>query len=275
MIWQIIFLLVLGTFIGSFLSVLIPRLYHDIPGIIAGRSHCSKCQKKLSPSELIPIISYVILKGKCSKCKKEISLFYPLIELSTGILFAISLPLVKIFSITPFSLNSQNLLVTPDFWEFMIWIFILTMLVFIFFYDARYYSIDDRVMIPALILTAILIALLPTNKFLPDIKSALLGALIPFLFFLVQILISKGKWIGTGDLRIGLFIGLILGWPKIIIGLFLSYIIGSIFGIILALQKGSIKNIKIPFGPFLTLGTFITIFAGDVIWQWYLNLIYV
>ena len=263
-----------GAIIGSLLSVIIPRLHDNIPGIIKGRSHCPECKTKLRVKDLIPLISYFLLKGKCASCSKTISWFYPVIEWSTALCFALSLPLFHNLNLNPITFDYQSLLFTTDFFLFIFWLFCLSLLLFIFFYDAKYYSIDDRIMIPGIILTLIIIALLPEQNLFPSLKSAIIGALIPFIFFGGQILLSKGRWLGSGDLRIGILMGLILGLEKILIALFLSYIIGSIFGIIIGLQKGTIKGIKIPFGPFLAIGTFLAFFFGEQIINWYLEIIF-
>lgn len=215
----------------------------------------------------------MLLKGKCSNCKNKIPYFYPLLEISSGFLFAASLFFVKNVGLNPFQLNESGIIFSQDLFLFIFWLFCLSILIFIFFFDVKYYLIDDRVMIPAILIALITIIFLPANQLFPDIKSALIGALIPFFFFLIQILISKGKWIGSGDLRIGLFMGLILGFPNVIVALLLSYIIGSIAGLIVASKKGTIKNIAIPFGPFLVLGTIIAFFHGSQIIQWYMNLV--
>ena len=100
-----------------------------------------------------------------------------------------------------------------------------------------------------------------------------LAAIIAGGFFLLQYLISKGKWIGDGDIMLGLFMGFALGWPNILLGLLLSYLVGAACGIILVIKDR--KNLKqqIPFGPFLVIGTLVTLFFGDKIVSWYLSLL--
>jgi prepilin signal peptidase PulO-like enzyme (type II secretory pathway) len=273
MLFQIIFLFILGSIIGSFLSVVIPRLHHDLPGILKGRSHCPKCKKQIPLKNLIPLISYILIKGKCQTCSKKISFFYPIIEFVTGFLFAISLPLLKMKAINPIIFDAQGINFNFDLGIFIFLLFCLTILIFIFFYDILFYSIDDRVLVPAIIIIFAFIAIINQQNIFPDFKSAIIGALIPTIFFGIQILISKGKWLGSGDLRIGVIMGLILGFPNIIIGLFISYLLGSLLGLIIYIKKGYIKNIKIPFGPFLTTSTFITLFFGDQIINWYVDVI--
>ncbi len=266
-------LFLFGVLIGSFLSVVIPRFHDNVPGILKGRSHCENCKKQLKARELIPLLSYLILRGKCSSCDKSISWFYPIVELTTAAFFAVSLPFIKTLGINPIKLGVSGLAFDFELFLLVFWLFCLTILIVIFFYDAMYLEIDDRLMIPAIIIIGVIVALIPDQNIFPNIKSALLGALIPFAFFGIQILISKGKWIGSGDLRIGIIIGLILGAPKVLVALFLSYMLGSLFGILIACQKGKLKGIKIPFGPFLTLSTFISFFFGQAMINWYLNFI--
>jgi len=107
-----------------------------------------------------------------------------------------------------------------------------------------------------------------------DIINILIGALIGFSFFAIQYFASRGKWVGGGDMFIGLFMGIVLGFSNVIFALFLSYMIGSIFAVTLLLMKKKRVSNPIPFGPFLTLSTYVAILFGENIVRWYLNLSY-
>ncbi len=248
---------VLGMVYGSFLSVLIPRLKHQSPGIVFGRSFCPKCHHQLGLKDLIPLLSFLLLKGKCRYCQSKVSLSYPLLELFTGLIFL--LLYLKFFAI-------ENQIITLIIYQ----IYALV-LIFIFFYDLWYFEINDYILIPAII-SALIISFF-SFPLIPRVSDALLGALIPLSFFLLQIIISKGTWIGGGDLRIGAFMGLILGWQKTAAALIISYLIGGIFSlVIILLQKAKLKS-AIPFGPFLVSGTLIAILWGENLIHWYINLI--
>jgi prepilin signal peptidase PulO-like enzyme (type II secretory pathway) len=240
--------LFLGLVFGSFLNVLIPRLHSGEGGILTGRSHCPKCNTTLTPLDLIPVLSYLFTRGKCRHCKTKVSLWYPIVEITVGLTFL----LLSFYFRTPF--------------EWIEHAFYFYILLFIFFFDLKHSEIHDGVLIPAIVIAAGLCFLMP------DPLSHLIGGLIGFVFFGAQYVLSKGKWIGAGDMRIGAFMGLILGWQLTLVALFISYILGSIIGIFLMLCKEVKGRSAVPLGPFLVIGTFITFFYGEVILRWYLSL---
>lgn len=240
---------VLGLIMGSFLSMLIPRLHNEEKGIFLGRSHCTTCGHKLSFLNLIPFFSFIFQKGKCSFCKNKIPFFYLLIEIFSALTFILV------------ALSETEI-------EQVIGKFLLfSVLIFIFFYDILYKEIHDIVMIPGIILA--LFYGFFSNK---GLDASLLGAALGGLFFFAQYLISKGKWVGSGDIRIGIFMGLILGPSLTILSLIISYIIGSLIGIFLLIANKANNKTTIPLGPFLVIGTMISYFAGYKIIDWYMNL---
>lgn len=243
--WFLVYAGVLGLIVGSFLNMLIPRLHENTGGILNGRSQCQKCKIRLGALELIPVLSYLGLRGRCRKCKKAISFWYPLIELVTALSF-IALTLYTTDLIT---------------WIFQLLLF--SVLLFILFYDLRYKEIHDAVMLPGIAVAFIYSVLsgFPT--------SALIGGAIGFSFFALQYFASKGRWIGSGDLRIGAFMGLMLGWPSTLVALMTSYIIGSFTGILLLLSGKADRKTALPLGPFLVLGTLIAFFWGTELWSWF------
>ncbi|MDP2624823.1 MAG: prepilin peptidase [Candidatus Peregrinibacteria bacterium] len=245
---SLVILFIAGLLLGSFLSAVIYRIHYNKPGLFTGFSICPKCNKQLGPQDLVPLFSYLIQGGKCRHCKKHISWHYPVLELSTGLLFVA----MGTAGLAPLGL----------------YLFFGLILVFIFFYDLLYLEIPDEIMIPSIV-----IALLAT--FHPETISFLngfYGAAVVVLFFLLQIIISRGKWLGGGDLRIGAFIGFILGFKLTIVAVFLSYVIGSIISVFLLITGRAKGKTMIAFGPFLVLGTLITIFYGDFLVEWYLDL---
>lgn len=251
---------ILGIVIGSFLSVLIYRLQHSMSHSWTSRSVCTNCKKTLRPYDLIPLVSYLVLRGKCRDCKGPISLYYPLIELFTGTLFAL------IYLKYPFITENMGFL-GRNASLYAVHIYFMSVLSFSFFYDLKYMLVSDRVLVPA-ILIALIATLLPGTIHIAD---ALIGASIAFIFFSLQIIISKGKWLGGGDVRVGVLIGIILGWQLTLVALFMAYIVGAITAIItLALSKKTSKA-KIPFVPFLVIGTVTALFLGEELINWYLH----
>lgn len=257
-----VIIFVLGASLGSFLSVVIPRLKHGEKGIIQGRSKCPNCKTRLSISELIPLISFLCLLGKCKTCKKPISRIYPAIELATGVMF-----LIVFWKWYHTDFTSEKELFQSLLWLTLQMIYALVLIV-TFFYDLLYMEIPDTILIPAILL-ALTATIIPGS---PHLIDALLGALIPLTFFGLQIAVSRGQWMGGGDLRIGAFMGLILGWKLVILALVISYIAGSLIALaLMAVKKGGLKT-QIPFAPFLVTGTFISMLEGEKILEWYFKL---
>ncbi|MBI4127086.1 prepilin peptidase [Candidatus Peregrinibacteria bacterium] len=237
-----------GLIAGSFFGMLIPRLHNNEKGIVAGRSHCPQCKHILKARNLIPVLSFAFQKGRCSFCRKKISIIYPLIELTTALAFgALYLQVPQL-----------------DLW--LIWAIMFGFLILIFYYDLRYQEIHDAFMLPA-ILFALLAAI-----YLGRSADALVGSAIGGAFFALQWLVSKGRWVGSGDIRIGAFMGLMLGFQYTVAALFLSYVLGTIASIFLLATKKATKKSMIPLGPFLALASALTFFYGDRLIDWYLNL---
>lgn len=251
----IIFVFIIGLSIGSFINVLVYRLKNK-QNIVSGRSKCPNCKKKLGLLELIPIISFFIQGGKCTSCKEKISWQYPLVEISSGILF-----LIIYLEILPKTFEEWTVVVGYIFFS----IFLIT----IFTYDLKYYLIPDVIVIPGIIL-AILYSLINYHI---TIWQSLLGAAIAGGFFLFLVLISQEKWMGWGDVKLGLFIGALLGWPLILLGLFMSFVLGAVVGIGLIIFKKKKMKSALPFGTFLTFSTISVLLWGDKALNWYLNII--
>jgi leader peptidase (prepilin peptidase)/N-methyltransferase len=230
------FLFIMGTFIGSVLGVLVDRLPKNKS--ILGRSHCDYCKKTLSPLDLVPIISYFVLQGKCRYCKKPLSIFYPSIEIITGLIFVFSY------------LASQG-----EVLQTVYYLIITSGLIVIFFADLKHGIIPDKVLL--VLFTASLIYLLPKENLLNNIISAF----IALGFFLMLFVITKGRGMGAGDVKFAAVLGFILGIPGIILSLYLSFLTGSIASIILVLWgKKKLRGDTISFGPFMVIGTFLSMF---------------
>lgn len=251
----ILLIIIIGLAIGSFINALVYRLNKKLD-IIWARSQCPKCKKNLKVSELIPVFSFLIQRGKCRNCKKNISWQYPAVEIITALIF------VLIF-----------LIINPQYYDQ--WVYYLgttlfsIILITIFIYDFKYYLIPDILVIPGVIL-AILFSLLSYRL---TIWQALLGSIIAGVFFLFLVLISREQWMGWGDVKLSFFIGALLGWPIVIIGLFISFISGAFIGLIMVGMKKKKLKSAVPFGTFLTASTLIAILWGEKLLNWYLGII--
>jgi len=216
-----------------------------------GRSYCPKCQKQIAWYDNVPIFSYIFLLGRCRHCRQRISIQYPLVELVAGCLFLFS-----------FLVHGDSLLmVARD-------CFIISVMIIVFIYDLRWFLILDKVTLPASLLVFLFNLYLGMSW-----QNLLISGIIGGSFFLLQFLVSKGKWIGGGDVRLGLLMGLALGWPGILVALLMAYIIGSIVGVFLLLLKKKKWNSEVPLGIFLSAATVATLFFGDYIINWYLSLL--
>lgn len=263
---------VLGSAIGSFLSVLIYRLRHKIKGIWISRSICPYCKKKLKWHYLIPIFSWLFLRGKCGYCGKKISIHYLLLELVTGLTFLTIFLNWNFLSVIPSITNPEILNYAMNwivFEKFIFYLILFTLLVLIFFYDLLYKEIPDKFSI-----TAIVIAFLGGLFFAePTLVNMLIGGAILGLFFALQFIISKGKWIGGGDIRMGVLMGVLLGWDKGLLALALAYLMGAVLSVYLLLTKKAGRKSEIAFGPFLTMGVTIGLLFGNQILDWYFNVL--
>ncbi|MFH1822134.1 MAG: prepilin peptidase [Patescibacteria group bacterium] len=252
-----ILVLFLGLSAGSFINCFAYRLYKG--KTILGRSFCPACMSKLSWYDNIPILSFLILKAKCRYCEKKISLQYTLIETITASLFILA------FYLSPIS---QNLMFAmPEVLILLRNWFLISFMVIIFVMDFNWYVIVDKVSLPAAGIMLVLNLLLGFSW-----QNLLLAGIIGAGFFLAQFIISRGKWIGGGDVRLGLLMGFALGYPQVLVAMFLAYLLGSIIGVILIIMGRKRRTSKMPFGTFLTIATIICLFWGHYLLTFYLNL---
>jgi prepilin signal peptidase PulO-like enzyme (type II secretory pathway) len=234
---MIVTLFVLGLVVGSFLNVVVYRLNHGLSPL-RGRSLCPECKHRLAWHDNIPLLSFVWLGGKCRYCHSPISVQYPLVELTTGLLTLL------IFN---FQFSIFNLILT---WA----------LIAIFVSDLRYYTIPEEIVWPMIFLS-LLFCLYP-HILISNLVSGLGAA----GFFLLLVFVTRGKGIGLGDVKLAGLMGLALGWPKVVVAILLAFLTGAAVGVILILMgKKSLKS-HIPFGPFLAAATWISLFWGSSLW---------
>ena len=251
--WIIIAFL-MGLAGGSFLNAVIYRI-DNLMSIARERSRCPHCKKEIAWYDLLPLLSFIALKGQCRNCGKKISWQYPVIELATAVLFVVLYLSVGLS------------------WYTLFLAIISMFLMVIFVVDLREMIIPDIMVIPALVFWAVvwIISLIPgIDLGMPvDFLNFLYGGLLGAGFIGLIVLITKGKGMGIGDIKLAGLLGFVLGWPYALIGLFAAFIVGSLIGIILLVTK--IKKLKseIPFAPFLIIGFYIAIFWGAYFVNWY------
>ncbi len=244
--------IVFGLSFGSFLNAWIWRTSFG-RSIWKGRSVCATCKTVLRVTDTIPILSYIALKGKSFCCKTHISWQYPIVEASMAILFAVSV----------YMHQGDIVLIVKD-------ASILFFLTFVFVYDLRYGEIWDKMTT----IPAVLLFFIQGQLGILAWSNMGMGVLVGAGFFLVQFIISKGKWIGGGDIRMGVLMGVVLGWQRTILALLISYILGAVVGVYLLARKKISKKASIPFGTFLAVGSAIALFWGYDMIKWYLSLVY-
>jgi len=245
MIFEIFLFFILGASVGSFLNCVIYRLETG-ESFLSGRSFCPKCKHTLGFWDLIPILSFIFLKGKCRYCKEKISIQYPLVEIFTAFSFVFGFFFFKGISLLLFLVFSS-------------------LLILAFVFDLKRYEIPDLILY-SLVLVSFLFLLF--NFFSKKISFfEILFSLIPVLFFFSIIFLSKEKLMGWGDFYLLLSLALFLGWPNILSAIFFAVIFGAIFGTILIfLSKKTLKS-QIPFAPFLALGFFASILIEKVLFD--------
>ena len=238
------FTFIIGTFIGSFLNVISDRLYLK-QDFVRGRSRCEKCHKELHAKNLIPVISFLLQKGKCSFCHKKISVFYPLSEIITGVTFLVAYYLYV----------SQNL----NYLFFIYLLFTFSFYLIISFTDFKYYEIPFEIVVIGSVFSILFRTFILKTITFENILSEIVSVIVVFAFFYFIIWVSKGG-MGGGDLKLACFLSLSVGYPAIISALYFGFILGGVFGVLVLVFK--LKDLKsvIPFGPFLILGAVLSLF---------------
>jgi leader peptidase (prepilin peptidase)/N-methyltransferase len=246
---------IIGCFFGSFLNVIVDRLPKG-NSIIFPPSHCEHCRHRLGLNDLIPILSFVLLKGKCRYCRAVLSWYYPVIEVVTGALFVITI-------FIGIHLGYMSALIYL--------LAIISSLILVFFIDLKYGVIPFNVIGIS--------SAIATFWYLfsgAEISSFLLSALGVFVCFLLLFLVTRGRGIGFGDVVFSFLMGYILGFPKIVLGVYIAFLTGAFFSLILImLNKKKYKGGTIPFGPFLVSGTIISLFWGEDIIKTFLLYLHV
>ncbi len=264
--WIIITVLaILGSSLGSFISVLIYRIENKKTGSITGRSYCPSCKKQLTPIDLIPIASYILLKGKCRFCKKNISPTYFFLELAGAFL------MILIYFKFPFILQNQQtyILSKSNFLSFGLYTINTMILMGVFFYDLKYLKIPDLFLFSFMGISLFTSLILKLNTEI----NLFIAVVIAIIFFGGQILISKGKWMGEGDLFLGMGMALLFGWQKFLLSIAITYIFGSIISLILLATKKATPKTQIPFAPFMVFGSLATIFYGEQLINLYFQIL--
>lgn len=286
-------LILLGLALGSFVNALVYRLHHqeeaegggfragvkklfaklsgddDRYSILKGRSMCPHCKRTLRAKDLVPVVSWLMLRGRCRDCKKPISLQYPLVELALATAFVLS------YLVWPLPLDTWYQWV-----NFGAWLASLVGLAALFVYDFRWSKLPYKIIYPLIALAVAnaavqFIAYQPQGNLLETVLFYVLGLLpVAGLYYIIYTFakyFSKKEMVGDGDIMLGIFIGLALGWPGALLVLFLANLLGTLVVIPPMLMGKLTRQSRIPFGPFLIVAFVIAgLWGGDII-GWYLS----
>jgi len=246
----------IGAILGSFATVVAYRLPKG-QSFITGRSRCPSCDHLISAAENIPVASYVLQRGRCRHCGANIPARYPLVELATGVLFALSA--------WRFGASIEAILFAALFWVLVV----LTVI------DLELRLLPNRIVYPAFIFGWAGLVLAAAASGEPSrLAAAALGALIFGGFFLlIALLVPAG--LGGGDVKLAFVLGSFVGYlgapGLVLVAMFLSFLFGALVGLAVMLATGGNRKMKVPFGPFLALGTVVSILAGQGILDAYLG----
>lgn len=254
-----IFLGLVGLAMGSFVDALVWRIKNK-RDFVADRSECESCHHKLGVKDLIPVVSWLSLGGKCRYCGKKISMLSPVIELTMSALFVVS------YFFWPLGFIEWQAIAS-----FVIWLVYMVLLTALFVYDLKWMLLPDKLVFPliglGLVDAGLRVSLMPDTNY---VFYVITGAAVIAGFYAMLYFFSKGKWVGFGDVKLSIFIGVVLGWQKSILVLLLSNVIGFLY-VAPGLAMGKLtRKSRVPFGPFLIIAFFIAGLFGDIILNWYI-----
>lgn len=258
-----LFIALAGTAFGSFVDAMTWRL-HTKRNFVSDRSECEHCHHKLGPLDLIPIVSWVMLRGKCRYCKKPITPVAPLTEVAMGLAFLLS------YLFWPLGFETWQGIAT-----FGLWLVYLVSLGILFVYDLRWGLLPNVVVYPLIVLglidAAIRVSLTPGAGVVEYSTHVVLGVAAMAGIYATLYFVSRGRWVGFGDVKLAVFMGAVLGWEKTLLVLMLANVIGLLIILPGLATKKLSKKSHIPFGPFMVIAFVVAGLAGDAIINWYLQ----
>lgn len=246
----------LGACAGSFLGVVLYRLRHG-GSALKGRSVCDHCRKKISWYDNVPLLSFIFLRGRCRRCGKPINPEYPLIELIMAIEF------VWVYWLLKINFNWFNWV--EGWYSLALLIYWLTLFsgsAALAIYDWKYQLIPDQILLPLTVIAFLRLFVSGNWQVLP-VAFGSMG----FLWLLHYL--TRGKGMGWGDVKLGFLLGLVLGWPLVLVAYFLAFLTGACVGVILIILRKKRLKSRIAFGPFLILGMTIAKLWGEKILSGY------
>ena len=256
----VFFLFVLGAALGSFANAVVWRLRHN-RDFVRERSECEHCHHPLGAIDLIPIVSWILLRGRCRYCHLRLSMQHPLVEMTTGFLF------VALYLWWPGELATG-----ADIASFAFWLLYLVGIAMLFLYDLHWQLLPNKILFPLIGVAALdlLVVRLGLQSGGVDVLiSALVGVAVFSGFFGLLYAVSRGRWIGFGDVKLGIFMGLVLGMPLSLFALLGSYYIAAAIILPLYVAGKVRRQSKVAFGPFLLSAMVLSYFFSPVLLDWW------
>jgi prepilin signal peptidase PulO-like enzyme (type II secretory pathway) len=263
-----------GLLIGSAINAMVWRLYVG-RSWVRGRSECPDCGHKLAAKDLVPVVSWLWLRGRCRYCGQRIHWQYPVVEALTAGLFGLSAwALVPVGAVTGAGMNAVAVV------QFGFWLVLLTMLVVLAVYDLRWLLLPDKVMVPLMVVALVYaVTMAGLHAWVlhdPGAWRMLLGPLVAAVgaggAFYALVALSKGRAMGGGDIKLAFAMGLMLGLQGTAAAMLLAFNVAAIVGVVLIATKKRGRRDQIPFGPFLVGGTVVAFLWGRMLVEWYLRI---
>jgi leader peptidase (prepilin peptidase)/N-methyltransferase len=244
---------ILGIAVGSFLNVVIARVPHK-QSVVHPASRCPKCETPIAPRDNIPVVSWLLLRGRCRACGEPISIRYPMVELACGVLFA------------AVAARFAGSWVIPAYLVFTATLLAVALI------DLEHFIVPNRIVFPVAAASVPLLAIgLVDGDHGGDFMRALIGAFVAFgALFALHIISPRGM--GMGDVKLAFVLGLYLGWlgwGQVALGLFLGFVLGAVAGVFLIVTRLRSRRDHLPFAPFLAAGAMATVLWGSSILRWY------
>jgi prepilin signal peptidase PulO-like enzyme (type II secretory pathway) len=250
---------VYGLIVGSAINAIVWRIYAEKKWS-KGRSACPDCNHALAAKDLVPVFSWLALRGKCRYCRKQIHWQYPAVEVLTAVLFALSA-----IALAPVTM--------VDYATFVLWLVLLSMMIILAVYDLRWMLLPDRIIKPAIVVTIVLLSVLALSGAPMQVYwGPIVAAVIAGTVFYILASLADGRLMGGGDVKLVFLMGLILGVSRTTLALLIAFNVAALVGVVLIATKIRKRSQPIPFGPFLIAGTFIAYCYGTEIIAWYLRL---
>jgi len=251
---EYLLIFVIGAALGSFLNVVIYRIPQG-KSIVLPASHCPRCQRPIKAYENIPILSYIFLRGRCAGCKERISLQYPLVEATMGLLAAL---LLAYYGWR---------------WELLLYGSMAAVLLALSVIDIQTCRLPNKIVLTGAIMAVALTLIFFRERWLAMILGGAVGLGLMIIMGLIGNLLFRKDTLGMGDVKLAGMMGLFLGhWHTA--GMFiLGVFIGAVAGSVMILLGGKKWGQRIPFGPYLAMGGLVSLLWGEMIWRWYLSLV--